>query len=136
MEVQRSRLLTMTECTVNRPRSNTPLQSLVLFNDPQFVEAARVLAENVMREEADKSAQIILAYRRLTGLTPRSAVVTILTELAIREQQKFALYPGRARELLGVGEFPVNDHLPPAELAAMTLVGSTIMGFDETLVKR
>lgn len=123
-------------CIVQRQATNTPLQALVLLNDPQFVEAARVLAERVIRESLDLKTGIMLAYRLLTGLKPTEDVLELLLELAKREQLKFSRQPDLAEQLLQVGEWPTTDLLPPANVAAMTIVCSTITSFDECLVKR
>jgi len=123
-------------CIVSRQETNTPLQALVLLNDPQFVEAARALAEQVIRTKSDASAQIIRTYRLLTGLQPKKEVLDLLLALQKREFEKFAQAPQQARALLNVGEYPADNSLQAAEVAAMTMVSSTIMSFDETIVKR
>lgn len=123
-------------CTVRRQETNTPLQALVLLNDPQFVEAARILAERVLRETPDRTAAITLAHRRLSGHVPAPDVLEVLIQLAEREHTAFAHHPERAEALLAVGATPADDTLPPAEVAALTMVCSTIMSFDETLMKR
>ncbi len=123
-------------CTVRRQETNTPLQALVLLNDPQFVEAARVLAERVLLETKDIDAAITMAHRRLTGLVPPPEVMKVLTELFERENRSFNQNPERANALLTVGDSPSNKLLSSPAVAAMTLVCSTIMSFDETLMKR
>lgn len=123
-------------CTVERQATNTPLQALVLLNDPQFVEAARVLAGRVIRQRSESSARITEAHRLLTGLRPEPEVLRLLQELEKRERQKFEQQPELARQLLRVGEYPSDDSAPPADLASMTIVCSTILSFDECLMKR
>lgn len=123
-------------CTVTRQSTNTPLQALVLLNDPQFVEAARVLAQEVILQHPEKNAQIVAAHRLLTGLRPESDVIQLLQELEEKERLKYEKQPGLAGRLLQVGEYPTPASLPPAAVASMTIVCSTIMSFDECLVKR
>lgn len=123
-------------CIASRQETNTPLQALVLLNDPQFVEAARVLAESVIRETRDKTNPIVRAYRLLTGLQPKPETVNLLSELEEKEYQKYRVQPEQSRALLDVGEFPPDRSLDQAKVAAMTIVCSTIMSFDETLVQR
>lgn len=123
-------------CIASRQETNTPLQALVMLNDPQFVEAARVLAESVIRETTDNTNQIIRAYRLLTGLQPKPETIKLLNELKEKEFQKYRVQPAQGRALLAVGEMPPDQTLDPAEVAAMTIVCSTIMSFDETLVQR
>ena len=123
-------------CIASRQETNTPLQALVMLNDPQFVEAARVLAERVIRGTTDKADQIVRAYRLLTGLQARPKTINLLHELEKKEFQKYQVQPEQGRALLAVGEFPPDLSLDQAEVAAMTIVCSTIMSFDETLVQR
>lgn len=123
-------------CIVSRQETNTPLQALVLLNDPQFVEASRVLAEKVIRSGWNKARQIIQVHRLLTGLYPKEKVIRLLSDLEARERKKFADHPDQARQLLKVGEYPADERLNSAETAAMTIVCSAVMSFDETLMKR
>lgn len=123
-------------CIVKREETNTPLQALVLLNDPQFFEAARVLAQRVLKEKTGLSDQITLAYRLLTGLKPNAKVVNLLEDHYSEQKEQFIQQPQLADELLSVGQFPVDDHLPPDEISAMSIVCNVIMSFDETIMKR
>jgi len=123
-------------CIVSRQETNTPLQALVLLNDPQYVEAARLLAERVIRAVPDKKGQIVQAHRLLTGLHPQAEVISLLRELETRENEKFEQNPVLAEKLMEVGEYPWDKSLAASKVAAMTIVCSTIMSFDETLIKR
>src|SRR5690606_2582872 len=64
-------------CTVTRQRTSTPLQALVLLNDPQYVESARVLAEQIVRHEGPPSAQTAYGFRRVLSRTPTSSEVAL-----------------------------------------------------------
>ncbi len=122
-------------CTVRRQNTSTPLQSLVLMNDPQFVESARVLAEQMVLT-ADTETGIKLAFQALLGRYPRNDELEALVDLY---QSAFAAYekdPEEAQELLHVGEHPVNDELDQLTLAANTLIASTVMNYDEFVMKR
>ena len=123
-------------CTANRQETNTPLQVLVLLNDPQYVEAMRVLAEKTIRSESEDRPQIIQVYRSLTGLFPRRETLNLLHDLKISREKRFAGNPQAARKLIHIGEYPVDVSLSPDQVAALTVVCSTIMSYDETLVKR
>ena len=123
-------------CIVKRQGTNTPLQALVLLNDPQFFEAARVLAERVIDEEELLKDQIILAYRLLTGLFPAAEVVTLLEEHFTEQKEKFIESPKLVEELLQVGSYPINEKLSPFDVSAMSIVCNIIISFDETIVKR
>jgi hypothetical protein len=122
-------------CTVVRSRTNTPMQVLVLLNDPQFVEAARGLAQRVLTAEADPDAQLSLAFRLLTSRTPHTAELAVLRELFDAERARFAASPEDAAALLSVGESPRDDTLDAADHAAMTNVATTIMTLDEVITK-
>ncbi len=123
-------------CIANRQETNTPLQALVMLNDPQFVEAARVLAQRVLQQTDAENPPIIKAYRLLTGLQPSPKTVEALETLRTREQLKYQEDDGLCRTLLQVGEHPADPTLDRAATAAMTIVCSTIMSFDETIMKR
>ncbi len=123
-------------CIVSRQATNTPLQALVLQNDPQFVESARVLAEKVIRSDLDNREAVALAYRLLTGKHPAPEIVVLLSNLKENQHQKYLRFPKLAHALMEVGEFPLDLTLDLAEVAATTIVVSTIMSFDETLTKR
>jgi hypothetical protein len=129
------------ECTAERPRSNTPLQSLVLLNDPCYVEAARAFAELLLNHpvtEAGTSsdaARLDLAFRRAVSrpIMPQERVV--LEELLNRHRADYRTDAAAATELLSVGTRPVPQHLDPVELAAWTSVARTILNLHETITR-
>ncbi|MCE9547565.1 MAG: DUF1553 domain-containing protein, partial [Planctomycetia bacterium] len=124
------------KCTLRRSRTNTPLQALVTLNDPQFVEAARVLAERAMREGGKTpQEQIAYAMRLATGVRPRSAAVALLSEGYEDDLGVLRREPSRALKLLAIGESPRDKNLDPAVHAAMTLAASAILNLDETLTR-
>jgi hypothetical protein len=124
-------------CTAKREVTTTPLQSLVLLNDPQFVEAARRLAENAIRQfPADVAARNRAAFRALIGRAPDDTETTILARLVEEQRALFARHTNDAARLLQVGESRSEEALPRVELAAMTMVVSAIMNFDEFVVLR
>ena len=125
------------KCTARRALTNTPLQALVVMNDPTFVEAARVLAQRVLSEAGgDPAARIRHAFRLATARQPAPAELQALRDLV---QKQLALYrrnPKSAKELLSVGESPWDHQRDPAELAAWTTVASAILNLDETITKQ
>ncbi|GIW79869.1 MAG: chromosome segregation protein [Gemmatales bacterium] len=123
------------ECTVDRPRSNTPLQALVLLNDPTYVEAARVFAERVMRSERGMEARIRFAFRRALCRQPTSDEIKVLSDLFQRHFKQYLQDDKAARALLQVGDYPVPDDLVPAELAAWTSVTRVILNLHETITR-
>lgn len=122
-------------CTVRRPRTNTPLQALVLLNDPTYVEAARKLAERVVLADVDERRRVAHAFRLATGRLPREAETQVLLKLYREQLAAFRANPSGAEGLLRVGESPVTNGLDPVELAAWAVVASTILNLDETITK-
>ncbi len=124
------------ECTSRRARTNTPLQALVLMNDPTYVEAARVFAERMITEGGSRSEdRIQYAYRRTLAREASREEAELLDGLAAEQYQAFRGDRGAARELLGVGEAARNPKIEDAELAAWTMVASTILNLDEAITK-
>ncbi len=124
-------------CTVRRQKTATPLQSLVLMNDPQYVEAARVLAERMMKEGgATPEARIDFAYKALTSRPPRPEELKLMKQLYSEELADFRKQPNQAAELLSTGEYKRNPKLNASEVAACTIIASTVMNFDEFVMKR
>jgi hypothetical protein len=123
-------------CTVRRSRTNTPLQALVLMNDPTYVEASRHLAERIMGQKgASVDDRITFAFRLATARNPSEEERSVLREFFEAELVHYRQKPDAAQELLSVGESPVNAALDPAELAAWTAVSSAILNLDETVTK-
>lgn len=124
-------------CTVKRENTNTPLQALVLLNDPQFVEPARVLAERIQKEEPEELAsQINLAFRLSTGRNAKEKEIALLSELYSKQFERFKEKPEEARELLSFGDYPRSEELDVQKTAALAVVSSTILNHDEAYMKR
>ena len=125
---------TREECTVNRVNSNTPLQALVLLNDPIYVEAARVFAQNILQHGRDWNARIDWAFERAAGRTPAAEERSALSKLYASNLAQFQHSPADARALTHEGEAPVAN-LPAVELAAMTTVARAILNMHETITR-
>ena len=124
-------------CTAKRESTTTPLQSLVLLNDPQFVEAARRLAENALRQfPSDMTARHRMVFRTLIGRPPDETETRILGQLFEEQRTLFASRADDAARLLVAGESRADAALSPVDLAAQTMVASAIMNFDEFVVTR
>ena len=123
-------------CVVRRERTNTPMQALVTMNDPQFVEAARVLAERAMQaSNGDVDRAIDFMTLRVLARTFASAERQIVRNA---HQDFLTHYRGNtsaAEKLLAVGERPVDRNLPAPDLAALTMVANQIFSLDEALNK-
>lgn len=125
------------ECTAKREKSNTPLQALVLLNDPTYVEAARVLAERVLRESNGETNQRIEWLFRITlARSPRELELRVLGELLstnlshYKDQQNSG-----ASELLDVGLANPPQDLDPSEVAAWTAVTRAVLNLHEMIMR-
>ncbi|MEZ6128255.1 MAG: DUF1553 domain-containing protein [Planctomycetaceae bacterium] len=127
---------TREKCSLKRSRTNTPLQALVTMNDPQFVEAARVLAEAALHDGGTSSEQqITFAYRRATGVQPTTGIHAVLLEAYHEELERFRTDTEAAQKFLAIGEAKRDESLDVATHAAMTAVASLILNLDETLTR-
>jgi hypothetical protein len=123
-------------CVVRRPRTNTPLQALVLLNDPTFVEAARALAERALRASSADGERLAAAFRRVTGRRPAAEERQVLEQLLAEQRRLFGGDPGGAARLLAVGESSRDASLDAVEHAAWTMVAGAILNLDEAVTKR
>ncbi|GAA0527153.1 DUF1553 domain-containing protein [Chitinophaga japonensis] len=122
-------------CVARRQQTNTPLQALVTLNDPTFIEASRVLGEQMCKAGNNRQA-IIDTYRKLTGRRPAPKELELLTALRNQEQQRFRQHPAKARGWLHTGQHAADKNLAPALIAANTVVANTILNSDAALTKR
>ncbi len=125
-------------CIVRRSRTNTPLQALALMNDPQFVEAARALAQRMLREpatEASAETRLAFGFALATARPPTSDERGVLLETLAAERAHFETDREAAARLIGVGESPADGSLDPAELAAWTSIASILLNLDETITR-
>ena len=123
-------------CLARRSETATPLQALVMLNDPQFVEAARVLAERVLAEQVSRDDAIATAFVRLTGRPPTAEEATILRDIHAAELAAFTADVAAAAKVAATGAHPRTDGLADAEVAAMTIVASAIMNTDAASTRR
>ncbi len=126
------------ECAVARPRSNTPLQALVLLNDPIYVEAARAFATRIVAEGGSTAAdRLQFAYRTVLNRNASQEEQSLLTKLYEQNLADYQQEPQNAHELLSVGQSPLN--LPAdcdaSELAAWTSVARAILNLHETITR-
>ncbi len=123
-------------CTDCRARTNTPLQALVLLNDPAYVEAARVLGQRVMREGgATPSERIAYAFRLCTARPPESREADVLLKIFEAQLARFKSDSASAAKLAKIGESQPPAGLDIAELAAWTAVANVLLNLDETITK-
>jgi hypothetical protein len=127
---------TREECTVERPRSNTPQQALVLLNDPSYVEAARALAERALREGGtDTEGRIHFVYRQALGRKAAAPELKVLSVLYEQHVRQYAADRAGAEALLRVGDRPAPQDLPLHEVAAWTSVARVVLNLHETITR-
>jgi len=124
------------ECTADRARSNTPLQSLVLLNDPSYVEAARAFAELIVRQGgATTNDRLNFAFRRAVSRRATDEELAILAQLLKTHLAEYEANPAVAAEVLSVGAKPGPEDLSRPELAAWTSVARTILNLHEVITR-
>ncbi len=125
------------KCTLQRPRTNTPLQALVTLNDPQFVESARAMAQRLLGlDDLETDAQRInYAYELGTGRPAKDREIALVRDILNKKRTSFQAAPKEAEALLGVGESKRDSSLNPAEHAAWTIVAQLILNLDEFLTR-
>lgn len=124
-------------CLARRARTNTPLQSLVLLNDPTYVEASRKLAERMMKGGGgDAKGTLALGFKLAVSREPSAAEQNVLMSMHEEARAKFAADGDAAKKLLHVGESVPDASLDEKDLAAWTTVASMLLNLDETISKR
>ncbi len=123
-------------CTIRRERTDTPLQALVTLNDPQFVEAARHLAEGAMKD-GDHSVNCGVQFlaKRLLARNFRPAEADVVRASLDGLLGFYKGHPEDAKKLLAVGESKADPSLDGATLAAWTMLANELMNLDEVLNK-
>jgi cytochrome c553 len=124
-----------TSCIVGRQKTNTPLQALVTLNDPTFVEAAKVIGEQIT-EATNVQQGIIDAFRKLTGRRPSGKELALLLELREKEYRKFKQENKKTKGWLTTGEYKIKSSLDAAQVAANAVVANTIINTDAVITKR
>ena len=123
-------------CVLRRERTNTPLQALLLMNDPQFGECARALGERILTEASgDDAARADWAFEVVTARRPEARDRDAMLELLRDQRARFRAAPEAARELIAIGASPADGGLDPIELAAWTMVGNLLLNLDEVVSK-
>ncbi len=120
---------------VRRERTNTPLQALVLLNDPQYVEASRQLAARAIGSSTDVDRRIDYITQRLLARLPKPEERKIIRTSFDQLLTEYAAKPEEAAKLVTVGETKAPTNIAAPELAAWTMVASQILNLDETLTR-
>ena len=122
-------------CLIRRARTNTPLQALVLLNDPTYVEAARKFAERLLSSSQSNPDRLFEAYQLALSRSPRPDEIKILMKVYESARKRFEKDRASAGKLIAIGHSKRLEKLDPAELAAWTTVTSMILNLDETISK-
>ena len=124
-------------CMVQRERTASPLQALVLLNDPQLLEAARVLGARLLSEnDRDITRSLRAMFQALTSRQPGDAEMRVLEDLFAEQHDFYQQHPEQAEKFMSVGEAPRNSTLPVPLLASMGVLANTLMNLDQCVVKR
>jgi hypothetical protein len=123
-------------CVVTRQKTSTPLQALVLLNDPQFTEASKVLAWRAFEKNKQPGDRILFSYRALTGRHPSPKEMTVLQTLYDRQYERFKSDPAKMQGWLQAGAYRLKQEIDLPALAAGAVVVSTIMNSDAFITKR
>ncbi len=124
------------KCSARRTITNTPLQALLLMNDPTYLEASRALAQRDLTEAgAAEQDRVRWAFHLVTDREPSAKELDILCKLYEKEHARYADHKAAAEKLITIGESKPDSRFEPAELASWTMVASTILNMDETVTK-
>ena len=123
-------------CTVRRPRTNTPLQALALMNDKQYIDAARKLAERMLREGgATPEERLTYGFRWMTARPPSPREMVVLKKTLEKQTAFFQADKPAADKLLAYGDTPRDATLEPGEYAAWTMIANLLINLDETITR-
>lgn len=123
------------QCEVSRLRTNTPLQALVVLNDPLMLESARVFAEQLMQQRSTPEERINTAFRSIVCRKPTPDEVKILTGYYEEQNRTFAGSEEKAKVFIKAGEHPAADIQDVASLAALMQIVHTIYNMEESITK-
>jgi hypothetical protein len=123
------------QCEVKRLKTNTPLQALMMMNDPTVLEASRVLSQKLVTEHSNPDEKIIKAFRLIICRNATEKELVILRNYYTEQLQLFRQKKLNAATTLNVGEYPLDRKLDQDILAAMMKTVTMIYNMDEAIVK-
>ncbi|NBR07733.1 MAG: DUF1553 domain-containing protein, partial [Planctomycetes bacterium] len=122
-------------CVIRRARTNTPLQALVLLNDPTYIEAGRKFAEQILLKANENQARFELAFQMALCRSPKTEEVEVLLKILQTAEKRFSSDPVAANNLTSIGYSKRNEKLNSSTLAAWTTITCMILNLDETISK-
>jgi hypothetical protein len=124
-------------CRARRERTASPLQALVMFNGPQFVEASRGLGQRLILQHGDDQRAVLVdLFRWLTGQRPDARQLLALEDLFDWQRDYFAAHPSDRDLYLQVGQLLRDPHVDSTRLAATSAVADTLFNYDSCVTKR
>jgi Protein of unknown function (DUF1553) len=123
------------QCEVRRSKTNTPLQALVMLNDPTVLEASRVLSVRLLSEQTTAAEKIAKAFRLIVCRKANDREIKILDDYYGDQLQTFTQQKKNAGKLLAVGEYPLPGSIDKISAAALMQVITTIYNLEETITK-
>tara|TARA_B100000579_G_C22646324_1_gene763925 strand:- start:383 stop:787 length:405 start_codon:yes stop_codon:yes gene_type:complete len=123
-------------CVTDRGVTNTPLQAFILMNDPQYVEASRVLAQHLLSEEGSDQKRLQRAFEHVTSRLPDQEELEVLKIAIARERARYHSDISGAQSLIAVGESLPDPTLPAAEHAAWTNICGLLLNLSESVTRR
>ena len=122
-------------CEVKRSKTNTPLQALVMLNDPTVLEASRVMAERLVAKSTDIETNIRASFQKIVCRQPNDKELQLLKKYYSEEASTFSKQQENAARVLNVGEFPHEPKVDKVRAAALMRVINTLYNMEETITK-
>ena len=123
------------QCQVKRQSTNTPLQALIMLNDPTILEAARVLAGRLLEEDTDIEAKIRKGYQLILCRKATSEETSFMVQYHKEQFESFKNSPERAGQFITIGEYPMDESKDKVELAALMQILHTMYNMEEAITK-
>lgn len=123
------------QCEVKRSKTNTPLQALIMLNDPTVLEASRVLAQKLLMQQTQPATNITTAFRLIVCRHPTDKEIKILSDYYADQFQQFQQKKLNAQSTLAVGEYPLNQKVDTNQSAALMKVIEMIYNLEESITK-
>ena len=126
-------------CMVKREVTSTPLQALIMMNNPRMIEASRNLAYIAFESKDDLESQIVYMFYKATSRLPNEEERNILTKFFKEEKERFTINDEDAKALIDIGDLKqrdmASDAITDADVAALTMVANAIFNLDESITR-